>query len=107
MAFSVEDLVLSTPWIEATGDAALDGTTATFDIEAEASDLTPLGAALDRPISGAARLYASGTAQTDGSGADVTLDWHPGGHEVRPEELSAAKAFLAHSLPAPAQGERA
>ena len=73
MAFSVEDLVLSTPWIEATGDAALDGTTATFDIEAEASDLTPLGAALDRPISGAARLYASGTAQTDGSGADVTL----------------------------------
>lgn len=74
MAFSVEDLVLSTPWIEATGDAALDGTTATFDIEAEASDLTPLGAALDRPISGAARLYASGTAQTDGSGADVTLD---------------------------------
>ena len=41
------------------------------------------------------------------AGADVTLDWHPGGHEVRPEELSAAKAFLAHSLPAPAQGERA
>ncbi|WP_341211626.1 translocation/assembly module TamB domain-containing protein [uncultured Limimaricola sp.] len=73
-AFSVEDLVLSAPWVRASGDASLDGTTATFDIEADASDLSPLGAALDRPISGAAQLYASGTAETDGSGADVTLD---------------------------------
>ncbi|MGR3465560.1 translocation/assembly module TamB domain-containing protein [Limimaricola sp.] len=74
MAFSVEDLVLSAPWVRATGKAALDGTTATFDIEADASDLSPLGTALDRPISGAARLYAAGTAETDGSAADVTLD---------------------------------
>ncbi|MCZ4259635.1 translocation/assembly module TamB domain-containing protein [Limimaricola sp. G21655-S1] len=74
MAFTVEDLVLSAPWVRASGDAALDGTTATFDIEAEASDLSPLGEALDRPISGAARLYAAGTAETDGSAADLTLD---------------------------------
>ncbi|WP_282025060.1 translocation/assembly module TamB domain-containing protein [Limimaricola cinnabarinus] len=74
MAFSVEDLVLSAPWVRASGRAALDGTTATFDIEADASDLSPLGEALDRPISGAARLYAAGTAETDGSAADLTLD---------------------------------
>ena len=39
--------------------------------------------------------------------ADVTLEWHPGGHEVRPGELSAAKAFLAARTPTQAQGEQA
>ena len=28
-------------------------------------------------------------------GADVTLDWHEGGHEVRPGEIEAARRFLA------------
>lgn len=73
-AFSVEDLVLSAPWIRASGDAALDGTTATFDIKADASDLAPLGAALDRPISGAARITAQGSAETDLSGLDASFD---------------------------------
>jgi phospholipase/carboxylesterase len=27
-------------------------------------------------------------------GDDVTLDWHPGGHEIRPNEIEALKAFL-------------
>lgn len=31
----------------------------------------------------------------ESQGADVTLFWHPGGHEVRPEELAAARDFLA------------
>ncbi|SDE38611.1 translocation/assembly module TamB domain-containing protein [Limimaricola pyoseonensis] len=74
MQFSAEDFALSAPWIRASGDAALNGTTASFDIEAEASDLAPLGEALDRPISGAARLTAQGTAETDGSGLDATID---------------------------------
>jgi len=29
-----------------------------------------------------------------GLGADVILDWHDGGHEVRPEEIDAARDFL-------------
>ncbi|MEQ1954170.1 alpha/beta hydrolase [Mesorhizobium sp. CN2-181] len=28
-------------------------------------------------------------------GGDVTLEWHEGGHEVRPSEIEAAKRFLA------------
>jgi phospholipase/carboxylesterase len=28
-------------------------------------------------------------------GETVTLDWHPGGHEIRPNEVEAVKAFLA------------
>jgi phospholipase/carboxylesterase len=28
-------------------------------------------------------------------GADVTLEWHPGGHEVRQEEIDAIRRFLA------------
>lgn len=28
-------------------------------------------------------------------GADVTLEWHEGGHEVRPNEIEAAKRFFA------------
>jgi phospholipase/carboxylesterase len=27
-------------------------------------------------------------------GAEVTLDWHSGGHEVRPEEIEATRRFL-------------
>jgi len=29
------------------------------------------------------------------NGADVTVQWHEGGHEVRPSETEAARAFLA------------
>jgi len=29
------------------------------------------------------------------AGADVTLDWHEGGHEVRPSEVDAARRLLA------------
>lgn len=29
-----------------------------------------------------------------GQGADVTLDWHNGGHEIRREEVEAVKRFL-------------
>jgi phospholipase/carboxylesterase len=28
-------------------------------------------------------------------GADVTMEWHEGGHELRPNEIAAAKNFLA------------
>lgn len=28
-------------------------------------------------------------------GADVTLEWHEGGHEIRPNEIQAARAFFA------------
>ncbi|MBD0417260.1 alpha/beta hydrolase [Oryzicola mucosus] len=30
-------------------------------------------------------------------GADVTLEWHEGGHEVRPAEIEAAKTFFAQT----------
>jgi phospholipase/carboxylesterase len=30
-----------------------------------------------------------------GQGADVTLDWHDGGHEIRREEVAAVQRFLA------------
>jgi len=29
------------------------------------------------------------------AGADVTVEWHEGGHELRPNEIAAARAFLA------------
>ena len=29
-----------------------------------------------------------------GQGADTTLAWHPGGHELRQEELRAVQGFL-------------
>ncbi|UDL88029.1 alpha/beta hydrolase [Mesorhizobium sp. PAMC28654] len=34
-------------------------------------------------------------------GADVTVEWHEGGHEVRPNEIEAARRFLAS---APVEG---
>jgi phospholipase/carboxylesterase len=37
-----------------------------------------------------------------GAQADVTVEWHQGGHEVRPNELDAARLFLA----APRQGDQ-
>lgn len=30
-------------------------------------------------------------------GADVTLDWHEGGHELRPNEVEAARKFFSNS----------
>jgi len=35
-------------------------------------------------------------------GADVTVEWHDGGHEVRPNEIEAARRLFA---PAPAKGD--
>lgn len=32
-----------------------------------------------------------------GQGADVTVEWHEGGHELRPNEIEAAKRFLSLS----------
>ena len=32
-----------------------------------------------------------------GEGADVTVEWHEGGHEVRPNEIEAARRFLRRS----------
>jgi len=34
-------------------------------------------------------------AQLRGKGADVTLEWHEGAHEIRPNEVEAARRFLA------------
>lgn len=34
-------------------------------------------------------------AYLHGAGADVTLEWHEGGHELRPNEIAAARRFLA------------
>ena len=31
----------------------------------------------------------------EGQGAEVTLDWHPGGHEIAQSELAALRRFLA------------
>lgn len=33
-------------------------------------------------------------AHLRGEGADVTVEWHDGGHEVRPAEIEAARQFL-------------
>ncbi|MCE2942307.1 MAG: alpha/beta hydrolase [Gemmatimonadota bacterium] len=35
------------------------------------------------------------------SGADVTLDWHPGGHQLVPSTVHAARAWLAARLAGP------
>ncbi len=43
------------------------------------------------PASGSQALAAWLTDQ----GAEVTLDWQPGGHEVRPAEIDAIRRFLA------------
>lgn len=40
-------------------------------------------------------LTARLVAYLRAGGADVTLDWHEGGHEVRPGEIEAARRFLA------------
>jgi phospholipase/carboxylesterase len=40
-------------------------------------------------------LTARLDAQLRGKGADVTLEWHEGGHEIRPNEVEAARRFLA------------
>ncbi len=34
-------------------------------------------------------------------GADVTVEWHEGGHEIRPNEIEAARTFLSASPIAP------
>jgi phospholipase/carboxylesterase len=36
-------------------------------------------------------------ARLRAGGADVTVAWHSGGHEVRPDEIEAARAFFAAS----------
>jgi phospholipase/carboxylesterase len=41
-------------------------------------------------------LTARLDAHLRSAGADVTLHWHEGGHEIRPDEIEAARRFLAH-----------
>jgi phospholipase/carboxylesterase len=41
-------------------------------------------------------LTARLDAHLRSAGADVTLHWHEGGHEIRPDEIEAARHFLAH-----------
>ena len=38
----------------------------------------------------------------ENAGADVTLDWQPGGHGIGPMEVEAAKRWIAHKLVQPA-----
>ncbi|NGO51862.1 alpha/beta hydrolase [Allomesorhizobium camelthorni] len=40
-------------------------------------------------------LTARLDAHLRSAGADVTLHWHEGGHEIRPDEIEAARRFLA------------
>lgn len=39
-------------------------------------------------------------ANLRGKGADVTLEWHEGGHEIRPVEIEAARRFLGEAAEA-------
>ncbi len=43
------------------------------------------------------RLTSRLDAYLRDAGAAVTLEWHEGGHELRPNEVAAAKSFLEHA----------
>ncbi len=51
------------------------------------------------PICPAPLTRALGSYLT-GQGADLTTDWHPGGHEIARSELAAIAGFLASPAPA-------
>lgn len=70
------------------------GTAATIDTVASvlASSL-PVSVVLD-PIC-PPELTSRLNAYLRDAGADVRLEWHEGGHEVRPNEIDAAKRFFA------------
>ena len=39
-------------------------------------------------------LFVAGCGSSSSSGDEVSLEWHPGGHEIRSNEIEAAKQFL-------------
>jgi predicted esterase len=53
-----------------------------------------LGAGEQDPFAPAADI-ARLESQLDGVGATVTVDWHPGGHQLVPNQIAAAAAWLA------------
>ncbi|PYE84134.1 translocation/assembly module TamB domain-containing protein [Pseudoroseicyclus aestuarii] len=73
-SFRVEALDLEAPALSAEGRAALAGQVLSFDLIANSPDLSPVGAALDRPIAGEVALDADGTLVLDLSSADITFD---------------------------------
>lgn len=56
-----------------------------------------LGAGRQDPIAPAAQPEAL-AALLRRAGAEVTLDWHPGGHQLVPQTVQAARAWLAPRL---------
>jgi phospholipase/carboxylesterase len=79
-----------------------------FDALVLMHPLIPFEPGIDGSLAGKRILLTAGrrdpicppdlTARLDAylraAGADVTVDWHEGGHELRPNEITAARAFL-------------
>jgi phospholipase/carboxylesterase len=80
-----------------------------FDVAVLMHPLIPFEPRIDGDLSGKRLLVTAGRrdpicppsltsrleAHLRAAGADVTVDWHEGGHELRPIEIEAAKRFLA------------
>ncbi|MEJ6783378.1 alpha/beta hydrolase [Aminobacter sp. Piv2-1] len=80
-----------------------------FDAVALMHPLIPFAPEIDGSLAGRRVLITAGrrdpicppdlTSRLDAylrdAGADVRLEWHEGGHEVRPNEIEAAKRFFA------------
>lgn len=80
-----------------------------FDAVALMHPLIPFAPEIDGSLAGRRVLITAGrrdpicppelTSRLDAylraAGADVSLEWHEGGHEVRPNEIEAAKRFFA------------
>ncbi len=73
-SFAVDELTLASPALRASGTADVVDGLASFDLDADITDLGPVGDAVDRPLSGAVDLTASGTSALDLSRFDLTLD---------------------------------
>ncbi len=81
---------------------------ALFDAVALMHPLIPFEPKVDGDLSGKHVLITAGRrdpicpphltsrleAHLRGQGADVTVEWHEGGHELRPSEIEAARLFL-------------
>jgi phospholipase/carboxylesterase len=94
---------------------------ALFDRVVLMHPLIPFAPQIDGSLEGKKILMTAGrrdpicppnlTARLDSylrdAGADVTLHWHEGGHEVRQEEIEAARAFLAPFAGGPAAAKGA
>jgi len=80
-----------------------------FDAAVLMHPLIPFAPAMAGSLSGRRILITAGgrdpicppalterlAADLRAAGADVTVEWHEGGHEVRPNEIEAAKLFVA------------